>query len=52
MALEKVKAVLEWKSPTSLVETQSFLGFANVMACASWAWNLDADWNTGGWNVE
>jgi len=29
MAEEKVKAVLEWKSPTSLVETQSFLGFAN-----------------------
>ena len=29
MAEEKMKAVLEWKSPTSLVETQSFLGFAN-----------------------
>jgi len=29
MAEEKVKAVLKWKSPTSLVETQSFLGFDN-----------------------
>ena len=29
MAEEKVKAVHEWKSPVSLVETQSFLGFAN-----------------------
>jgi len=29
MAEEKVKAVLEWKSPASLVETQSFLRFAN-----------------------
>jgi len=29
MVEEKVKAVLEWKSPVSLVETQSFLGFAN-----------------------
>ena len=29
MAEEKVKAVLEWKSPASLVETQSFLEFAN-----------------------
>jgi len=29
MAEEKVKAVLEWKSPASLVVTQSFLGFAN-----------------------
>jgi len=29
MAEEKVKAVLEWKSLASLVETQSFLGFAN-----------------------
>jgi hypothetical protein len=26
---EKIEAVLEWKSPSSLVETQSFLGFAN-----------------------
>jgi len=29
MAEEKVKAVLKWESPTSLVETQSFLGFDN-----------------------
>jgi hypothetical protein len=29
MAEEKVKGVLEWKFPTALVETQTFLGFAN-----------------------
>jgi len=29
MSEEKVKGVLEWKSPASLVETQAFLGFAN-----------------------
>jgi len=29
MAKEKVKAVLEWKTPESLTEVQSFLGFAN-----------------------
>jgi hypothetical protein len=29
MSPDKVEAVLEWKSPSSLVETQSFLGFAN-----------------------
>jgi len=29
MSQEKVEAVLSWKSPSSLVETQSFLGFAN-----------------------
>jgi hypothetical protein len=29
MSEEKVKGVLEWKSPTSLVEVQAFLGFAN-----------------------
>jgi len=29
MSLEKVKVVLEWKSPSSLTEVQSFLGFAN-----------------------
>jgi len=29
MAEEKMKAVLKWKSPASLVETQSFLEFAN-----------------------
>ena len=25
----KVKGILKWKSPTSLVEVQQFLGFAN-----------------------
>jgi len=25
---------------------------ATVIARASWAWTLDADWNAGGWNVE
>jgi hypothetical protein len=29
MSEEKVKGVLEWRSPASLVETQAFLGFAN-----------------------
>jgi hypothetical protein len=29
MSREKVEAVLEWKSPFSLTEVQSFLGFAN-----------------------
>jgi len=29
MAREKVEAVLEWKPPKSLMEAQSFLGFAN-----------------------
>jgi len=29
MSQEKVEAVLEWKSPSSLTEVQSFLGFAN-----------------------
>jgi hypothetical protein len=29
MSPEKIEVVLEWKSPSSLVETQSFLGFAN-----------------------
>jgi hypothetical protein len=29
MSAEKVEAVLEWKSPSSLTEVQSFLGFAN-----------------------
>jgi transposase InsO family protein len=29
MSEEKVKGVLEWKSPASLVEVQAFLGFAN-----------------------
>ena len=29
MAKGKVEAVLEWKTPTSLTEVQSFLGFAN-----------------------
>jgi ADP-ribose pyrophosphatase YjhB (NUDIX family) len=29
MSEEKVKGVLEWKSPTSVVEVQAFLGFAN-----------------------
>ena len=29
MSLEKVEAVLGWKTLTSLMETQSFLGFAN-----------------------
>ena len=29
MAKEKVQAVLEWKTPESLMEVQSFLGFAN-----------------------
>jgi len=29
MAKRKVEAVLEWKTPASLTEVQSFLGFAN-----------------------
>jgi len=29
MAKEKVQAVLEWKTPESPIEVQSFLGFAN-----------------------
>ena len=29
MSQEKVQAVLDWKSPASLVEVQQFLGFAN-----------------------
>jgi len=29
MSPDKVEAVLEWKSPSSLIETQLFLGFAN-----------------------
>jgi len=29
MSQEKVKAVLEWKTPRNLTEVQSFLGFAN-----------------------
>jgi hypothetical protein len=29
MSQEKVQAVLEWKSPQSLMEVQQFLGFAN-----------------------
>jgi len=29
MSLEKVEAVLSWKTPASLMETQSFLGFTN-----------------------
>jgi len=29
MAQEKVQAVLDWKTPASLTEVQSFLGFAN-----------------------
>jgi len=29
MSPEKIEAVLVWKSPTSLVEVQQFLGFAN-----------------------
>jgi transposase InsO family protein len=29
MSHEKVEALLEWKSPSSLTEVQSFLGFAN-----------------------
>jgi len=29
MSEEKIKGVLEWKSPASLVEVQQFLGFAN-----------------------
>jgi len=29
MSKEKVKGVLEWKSPASVTETQAFLGFAN-----------------------
>jgi hypothetical protein len=29
MAKDKVELVLEWRQPTSLTETQSFLGFAN-----------------------
>jgi len=29
MSPEMVQAVLEWRSPVSLVETQSFLGFTN-----------------------
>jgi len=37
MSEEKVKGVLEWKSPTSLVETQAFLGFANFY----WRFTLD-----------
>jgi len=33
MAREKVEAVLEWKTPDSLTEVQSFLGFANFYWC-------------------
>jgi len=29
MSSDKVQAILEWKAPSSLVEVQSFLGFAN-----------------------
>jgi len=29
MSNEKVEAVLSWKTPSSLMEVQSFLGFAN-----------------------
>jgi len=29
MSEEKVEAILSWKTPESLTETQSFLGFAN-----------------------
>jgi len=29
MSNEKVEAVLNWKTPSSLMEVQSFLGFAN-----------------------
>jgi hypothetical protein len=35
MSQEKVKAVLSWKSPTSLTEVQSFLGFANFTGISS-----------------
>jgi len=30
---EKVEAILGWKTPKSLTETQSFLGFANFYRC-------------------
>jgi len=33
MSQEKVEAILEWKSPSSLTEVQSFLGFANFYRC-------------------
>jgi len=29
MSTAKVEAILGWKAPTSLMEVQSFLGFAN-----------------------
>jgi len=33
MLEEKVEAILSWKTPESLTETQSFLGFANFYRC-------------------
>jgi len=33
MSEEKVEAILGWKMPKSLTETQSFLGFANFYRC-------------------
>jgi len=33
MSQDKVEAVLSWKTPSSLTEVQSFLGFANFYRC-------------------
>jgi len=33
MSKDKMEAVLSWPQPTSLMETQSFLGFANFYRC-------------------
>jgi len=33
MSKNKVEAVLSWKTPSSLMEVQSFLGFANFYRC-------------------
>jgi len=60
MSEEKVEAILGWKTPESVTETQSFLGFANFYRCFIQDYSRvarplteltkkDRDWN---WNAE
>jgi len=60
MSEEKVEAILGWKTPESVTETQSFLGFANFYRCFIQDYSRvarplteltkkDREWN---WNAE